>query len=258
MRCVRPRPLPLLAVVAASASLAGAGRLWFSALKSDRIVDSPPALHAPPLVTPSAPEPPLVVHAQPVAPPAPKAVVKHVQPHVTHKTSRPTVSAHGVGGVAIIADIGTAETHTETPPVVPAKPIVVTPLPQQPSGHGKAPKPKKKPAKPSEPSKPVTPPVVQTPAPPPVSTPTPPVATPTPPAAAPPTTSVVQQTPAPPVTTPAPPVVTPPSQPTPPVVNTPSPPVVNAPQDTSSDTRPGNGYGDKNHTHTGPPGQNKK
>jgi hypothetical protein len=41
-------------------------------------------------------------------------------------------------------------------------------------------------------------------------------------------------------------------------VNTPSPPVVNAPQDTSSDTRPGNGYGDKNHTHTGPPGQNKK
>jgi hypothetical protein len=34
---------------------------------------------------------------------------------------------------------------------------------------------------------------------------------------------------------------------------------VNAPQqDTASDSRPGNGYGDKNHTHTGPPGQSKK
>jgi hypothetical protein len=41
-------------------------------------------------------------------------------------------------------------------------------------------------------------------------------------------------------------------------VDTPSPPVVNGTDDTSSDTRPGNGWGDKNHTHTGPPGQNKK
>ncbi|HEX3227083.1 MAG TPA: hypothetical protein VHQ89_13385 [Gaiellaceae bacterium] len=235
---MRPRPLPLLAVVAASASLAGAGRLWFSALKSDRVVESPPALHAPPLVTPTAPEPPLVVHAAPVAPPAPKPVVKHVTPRVTHK-AKPSVRGH-VGGVSIVVDIGTAENHTETQePVTPTKPIVVTPLPTHTGGHGKAPTTRPKHVKPV---KPVTPPVAK---------PTPPVTTPTPPVAA----------PTPPVSTPAPPAVTPPaaSTPTPPVVSTPSPPVVNTPQEnTSSDSRPGNGWGDKNHDHTGPPGQNKK
>jgi hypothetical protein len=253
---VRPRPLPLLAVVAASASLAGAGRLWFSALKSDRVVEPPPALRAPPLVTPAAPEPPLVVHAQPVAPPAPKPVVKAIRPHVTHK-AKPTVKGH-VGGISIVVDIGTAESHTETQePVTPTKPIVVTPLPAHTGGHGKA-KPKHvKPVKPvttppvAKPTPPVTTP---TPAPP-VATPAPPVATPVPPVTPPPSN------PTPPVTTPTPPAVTPPaaSTPPPPVVSTPAPPVVNAPQqDTPSDTRPGNGWGDKNHTHTGPPGQAKK
>ena len=252
MPCVRPRPLPLLAVVAASASLAGAGRLWFSALKSDRVVESPPALHAPPLVTPTAPEPPLVVHAEPVAPP-PKPVVKHVRPQATHK-AKPALTGQ-VGGISIVVDIGTAESHTETQqPVTPTKPIVVTPLPAHPgAGHGKA-KPKSKPAKPVKP--------VTTPTPtPPVSAPTPPVTTPTPPAM--PTPPVAQPTPpsnpSPPVS-PTPPVVMPPSaqQPPPPVVSSPSPPVVNGPEGTSSDDRPGNGWGDKNHTHTGPPGQNKK
>jgi hypothetical protein len=252
--------LPLLAVVAASASLAGAGRLWFSALKSDRVVESPPALHAPPLVTPTAPEPPLVVHAKPVAPVAPKPVVKHVTPRVTHK-AKPSVRGH-VGGVSIVVDIGTAENHTETQePVTPTKPIVVTPLPTHTGGHGKA-KPTTRP-KHVKPVKPVTPPVAKPT--PPVTTPTPPVATPTPPVAT-PTPPVTTPTPpvaapTPPVSTPAPPAVTPPaaSTPTPPVVSTPSPPVVNTPQEnTSSDSRPGNGFGDKNHTHTGPPGQNKK
>jgi hypothetical protein len=245
--------LPLLAVVAASASLAGAGRLWFSALKSDRVVESPPALHAPPLVTPTAPEPPLVVHAAPVAPPAPKPVVKHVTPRVTHK-AKPSVRGH-VGGVSIVVDIGTAENHTETQePVTPTKPIVVTPLPTHTGGHGKA-KPTTRP-KHVKPVKPVTPPVAKPT--PPVTTPTPPVATPTPPVTT-PTPPVAAPTP--PVSTPAPPAVTPPaaSTPTPPVVSTPSPPVVNTPQEnTSSDSRPGNGWGDKNHDHTGPPGQNKK
>jgi hypothetical protein len=161
--------------------------------------------------------------------------VKHVQPRATHKV-KPTLTGHAVGGVSIIVDIGTAESHTETQ-VTPTKPIHVTPLPTHPSGHAK-PKPKSKPTKPV---KPVTPPTPQPPAPP-VATPTPPVATPTPPVPTPPSTPpVVSQT-----------------QPTPPVVGTPSPPVVNGPDDTSSDTRPGNGWGDKNHTHTGPPGQNKK
>jgi hypothetical protein len=265
MPCVRPRPLPLLAVVAASASLAGAGRLWFSALKSDRVVQSPPALHAPPLVLPTPPEPPLVVHAQPVAPPAPKPVVKRLRPHATHKAkpakAKPAVTGH-VGGVSIIVDIGTAESHTETQqPVTPTKPIVVAPVPAHPgSGHGKA---KPKPVTPAKPVKPPVPtptPPVATPAPP-VSAPAPPVsappaATPTPPAAPPVVQQVPPSSPSPPAT-PTPPVVTPPTQPTPPVVSTPSPPVVNSAED-ESDSRPGNGWGDKNHDHTGPPGQNKK
>jgi hypothetical protein len=46
--------------------------------------------------------------------------------------------------------------------------------------------------------------------------------------------------------------------PTPPADGTPSPPVVNGPTGSDADTRPGWGSGDKNHVHTGPPGQNKK
>ena len=81
------------------------------------------------------------------------------------------------------------------------------------------------------------------------TTPTTPVATPpapvaTPPAPTPPAPSGPPKAPAPP--TPAappvtPPVVTPPSTPTRPV-----------------ESHPGNGYGDGNHDHTGPPGQVKK
>jgi len=32
------------------------------------------------------------------------------------------------------------------------------------------------------------------------------------------------------------------------------PPVVTPPEPPPADTRPGNGWGDKNHVHTGPPG----
>src|SRR5262249_37660622 len=157
MACVRPRPVPALVVVAASASLLGAGRLWFSALKSDRVVTAPPALHAPPLVTPTAPQPPLVVHAAPVTP-VPKPA-KTVTKHAVHLRAQVKATPHGVGAVSITVDIGSAADHTQTQqPVAPPKPIVIPPLPTQPSGHPK-PKPKPKPVQPPKPKpKPVTPP----------------------------------------------------------------------------------------------------
>lgn len=107
------------------------------------------------------------------------------------------------------------------------------------------------------PPTPGVPPVTHTPAPP--TTPTSPTtpATPTTP------TPPVAPSPAPPVVPPAsPPVVdTTPSAPTSqplesPPETTPTPPVVTPPVVTPppADTRPGNGWGDKNHVHTGPPG----
>jgi hypothetical protein len=94
--------------------------------------------------------------------------------------------------------------------------------------------------------RPVTPPSPPKPVAPPAPTPPAPVPTPTP-----------APTPAP---VPAPPVVTPVVTATPPPVETtptaspPPPPPTTTPDDNS---KPGNGYGDKNHDHTGPPGQDK-
>jgi len=84
--------------------------------------------------------------------------------------------------------------------------------------------------------KPVTPPTpAPAPAPAPTPAPTPaPAAAPAPPAA----TPVVTVTPPPTATTPA----------------APPPPPTTPPDDNS---KPGNGYGDTNHDHTGPPGQDK-
>jgi len=94
------------------------------------------------------------------------------------------------------------------------------------------------PAPPSKP-KPVVPPVpapTPTPSPPPTPTPTPATTTPTPPvAAAPVVTTTAQPTETTPTTTPPPPTTTP-----------------------DDNSKPGNGYGDQNHDHTGPPGQNKE
>jgi hypothetical protein len=97
------------------------------------------------------------------------------------------------------------------------------------------------PAPPTKP-KPVVPPApapTPTPSPTPTPTPTPaPTPAPTPPVAA-----------APVVTTTTPPTETTPTTPAPP------PPPTTPPDDNS---KPGNGYGDQNHDHTGPPGQNKE
>lgn len=115
-----------------------------------------------------------------------------------------------------------ATTPVTTPVVVPqVTPVVrhVTPAPPS--------KPKPKPVAPP------TPTPAPTPAPAPAPAPTPP---PTPPVAATPV-----------VTTAAPPTETTPT--------TPPPPPTTTPDDSS---KPGYGNGDKNHDHTGPPGQNKK
>src|SRR5690348_14504533 len=77
-----------------------------------------------------------------------------------------------------------------------------------------------------------------TPAPTPVPTPAP-APTPTP-------------APTPPATTPVVTAASPPVDTTPPTA--PPPPPTTTPDDNS---KPGNGYGDKNHDHTGPPGQDK-
>jgi hypothetical protein len=83
------------------------------------------------------------------------------------------------------------------------------------------------------------------------STPKPPSARPSGPPVTTPTTPPMT----PPPTT-APPVASPPA-PTPPVSTVPTtpPPVVTVPSETKK--RPGNGRGDSNHDHTGPPGHSK-
>jgi len=117
---------------------------------------------------------------------------------------------------------------TKKPVVVPRVTPVVRPVTPQP-----------------RPPKPVAPPA-PTPPPAPVPTPTPapaPAPTPTPAPAPPVVTPVVTATPPPAETTPT-------ASPPPP----PPPPPTTMPDDNS---KPGNGYGDKNHDHTGPPGQDK-
>jgi hypothetical protein len=83
-------------------------------------------------------------------------------------------------------------------------------------------------------------------------TPKPPPAKPSSPPVAPPTTPPAPLRP----TTTTTPVASPPA-PTPPVTTVPAPPpVVTVPSETTS--RPGNGKGDPNHAHTGPPGHSKR
>jgi hypothetical protein len=105
------------------------------------------------------------------------------------------------------------------------------------------PRPRPKPA-PTPPPKPPPKPRPK-PSPSPGATPAPAPPPATPPAASPPSTPGPAPAPSPPPPTPAPPA--PPTPATPPTVAT-----TNQPGSTS--TRPGNGYGDRNHTHTGPPG----
>jgi hypothetical protein len=98
--------------------------------------------------------------------------------------------------------------------------------------------------------RPVTPAAPSSPKPKPVVTPVPtpaPVPIPTPAPTPPPT-----PTPAPPVAAPVVTITPPPAE------TTPTAPPPTTPTTTPDDnSRPGNGYGDTNHDHTGPPGQDK-
>jgi hypothetical protein len=150
--------------------------------------------------------------------------------------------------------------RVESPPVV----VVAQPVDAAPA---RKPRRKASIVRPPHTARPQTPPAV-----PPVTanapTPTPPPAQPPAPAApspppvaepAPPVTTVPVATPPappPPATPAAGPAAAPSTPSTPPPVP-PAPPTATAPADDSQGTRPGNGWGDANHDHTGPPGHTK-
>lgn len=158
-----------------------------------------------------------------------------------------------------VAEPTPAPSPTPTPVPAPAPPP--TPAPAPAPTPTPAPTPIPAPAPTPAPSPSPAPAPTPAPAPVPTLEPNPsPTATPTPPP--PPAPAPTPPAPAPPPT-PAPTSPPPQSQQTPPPAELSSPPPV-APSSAPSDPpqqgneRPGWGHGDKNHEHTGPPGQNKK
>ncbi|HEY2373253.1 MAG TPA: hypothetical protein VGH82_12040 [Gaiellaceae bacterium] len=164
-------------------------------------------------------------HDVPFVAPVHPAQVQREEPVVATPLPAPHVfvekkvkHAHHVAATPVTAPVA-------TPVVVPhVTPVVQHVTPPPPS------KPKPTPVVPPTPVPTPTPTPTPTPAPTP-----PPVSVAAPPAAAP---VVVTATP--------PPTDTTPTAPPPPPTTT-----------TDDNSKPGNGYGDKNHDHTGPPGQNK-
>ena len=227
----------LCAVLVSPLALA-AGRL---SSKQDSIREQPAAASSPRevavvLVPPHDPVPggvgPLAAER-----PAQLAVARPAAPAAGVRGSHTTVTnelavyrigrAAKVTRVAVIRTTGTPKT-----PVHRAPPQTPRPAPAPP-----APKPKPKPAPQPQPAPAPTPPAVPPPAVPPPAVPPP--AVPAPPAP------------------PAPPVVVTPTPPAPPPpASAPAEPAAASAGDGS--TRPGNGWGDPNHEHTGPPGQAKK
>lgn len=162
-------------------------------------------------------------HDVPFVAPAHPQLVQHEQPVVATPLPTPHVvlkkKVKHVAAKPAIAPVS-------TPVVVQhVTPVVRHVTPPQPT------KPKPKPVVPPAPTPVPTPTPTPTPTPPPAPTPPPPVVVATP---------VVTATPPPTGTTPTTPG---------------TPPPTTTPDDNS---KPGNGYGDKNHDHSGPPGQNKK
>jgi outer membrane biosynthesis protein TonB len=217
----------IVPLVAGCACLLGAGALWFDALAPEGVPFSAPPVYAPRLAQ-SAPE--IVVAA-------PRAVSWH-KPRAAYRTKRRTLALRQA---------------TRTRPQLAA--VVVTHSVAAPAANRHA----------SKPANPTTTPRHPRPtpeAPTPGSTPGPsptPVPTPTP---APSPTPAPTPTPSPPPTEPAAPV--PPGEvaataassasgettPQQPASSTPP-----SPAPAMEQSRPGNGYGDRNHDHGGPPGQ---
>jgi hypothetical protein len=227
--------------------------------------------------TPSSPIAAGAPTTRQIVPPIIGPPLEAAPPAVAHSPrTRPAAKARpSVSRAKLIAftDTGNSPgTSTETaltngtsgpaPSTSPAKSPVSAPTgpPKPPPSTPKAP--------PTTPKPPTSSPPPSTPAPPPVN-PTgqaePPLggaggistagnpAPPQPPAQSPPP-------PSPPPPSPPPPSPPPPSPP-PPSPPPPSPPPPVTPPQTAPEeepTRPGNGWGDKNHRHTGPPGQDKK
>lgn len=148
---------------------------------------------------------------------------RSVRPRIRTRRSSPAATSQVVHSKAELAAVS-MPTHRTTP----RRPVVQT---------------KPKPSRPTKPSRPKTP----NPGP----RPSPPAPAPSPPAVVPPPTP---PPPTPPPPTPPPPTPPPPTPPSTPVTPTPvvSPPTKQAAP--TSSTRPGWGKGDRNHDHTGPPG----
>jgi hypothetical protein len=217
-------PLRLVVVLAAAGSVAAAGRLWVSALTPER-----PAFVA-------QAEPSRIVDERPLRVEAAPGVVEAAQARFHSHTPRRSTVTHAqpqTGGPATVSFRPSAPRASAPQPASAPAPGTPKPVPAPPKRRPPAPGPKPPPTTP--PTTPPAPPV------PPTSPPAPPTAPPAPPTT--PPTTPPSATPAPPVTFEAPP-------PEPPAAPPPAP-GVSPPAQT---TRPGHGYGDTNHVHTGPPG----
>jgi len=233
-------PLRLVVLLSAAvAALAAAGRLWLSALtpgaapliirvEPDRSLwDRAAAIRVAPKLS------------QLLAPPPQAAAVRH--------KGRPVARNH----VRAASAVRVSYQPASAPIVQYANRTIPPPRPQRPVSHSPKPTPRTHAPTPAPASKP-TPAPVPTPTPAPATVPiSQPVAA-TAPASEPQPATVT--TASPPETTTAPPPA-PVGAPAPePVASTP-PPVTTPVVDPPLETRPGHGYGDPNHVHTGPPGQ---
>lgn len=193
--------------------------------------DSSVAPLPPPPVS-HATAPPVVAAPRPVPRPARRAASP--KPRPPHRAARVRTALEP--RVVAAAPAPRAERIVYPRPVAPPTPPVV---------HHRVTKPVVKP-------KPTPTPAPRVPTPPPI------VTSPIPPVAAPP--AAPSPSPAAPAQTAEPPAApSEPAGPPPPVVVTTPPPVVSPPPPVEpppavEPTRPGNGYGDRNHTHSGPPG----
>jgi outer membrane biosynthesis protein TonB len=227
----------LCAVLVSPLALA-AGRL---SSKEDSIRDEPVASSGPRdvavvVVTPHDPVPGGVgqlIEAPSAPPRAAQLALARAATHPSGVRGRRTtvtnqLAVYRVGRAAVVTK--TFSPHPSAPAAPPPARPKPSPAPPKPAPKP-APKPKPKPG--------------PTPSPPPAPVPPPPAAPPAP-------------APAPPVPPPAPPVAVTPAPPAPPPLTTSAAEPAAAAPASDGSTRPGNGYGDQNHEHTGPPGQAKK
>jgi hypothetical protein len=239
---VAPRRFAVLLV--AAGSVAAAGRLWVSALTPEERtfvtqVEPRRATDDRPLVVVAAPD---VLRSAVVAPRrAGHALHQRARVRATpvqRASAWQSAPARTTISFRPAAPSRVRPTHRAAPSSPPSK------------GHSPAPAPSPKPVPKPGPAPVPTP--VPTPVPPAPAPPTPAPPTPAPPTQAPPTQAPPTQAP-PVVSTAQPPPITVDSQPPPAPVTEPvtglAAPVVS--------TRPGHGYGDANHDHTGPPGHAK-